>query len=40
MATLNIYQRINAVRKAIGYVQKDKAVSTGGAHTKPSLMTQ
>jgi hypothetical protein len=26
----NIYQRINAVRKAIGYVQKDKSVSTGG----------
>ena len=30
MATLNIYQRINAVRKSIGYIQKDKAVSTGG----------
>ena len=26
----NIYQRINAVRKEIGYVQKDKTVSTGG----------
>lgn len=26
---LNIYQRINAVRKAIGYVQKDKNVSAG-----------
>lgn len=25
----NLYQRINEVRKAIGYVQKDKAVSTG-----------
>lgn len=25
----NILQRINAVRKAIGYVQKDKSVSTG-----------
>lgn len=31
---LNIYQRINAVRKAIGYVQKDKAVSTGGGSYK------
>jgi hypothetical protein len=26
---LNIFQRINAVRKAIGYVQKDKSVSAG-----------
>jgi len=26
----NLFQRINAVRKAIGYVQKDKSVSTGG----------
>lgn len=26
---MNIYQRINAVRKAIGYVQKDKNVSAG-----------
>lgn len=26
---LNLFQRINAVRKAIGYVQKDKSVSTG-----------
>lgn len=25
----NIYQRVNAVRRAIGYVQKDKSVSTG-----------
>lgn len=33
-ATMNIYQRINAVRKAIGYVQKDKAVSTGGGSYK------
>lgn len=31
---INIYQRINAVRKAIGYVQKDKAVSTGGGSYK------
>ena len=28
---LNIYQRINAVRKAIGYVQKDKSVSAGAS---------
>lgn len=34
MATLNIYQRINEVRKAIGYVQKDKSVSTGGGSYK------
>jgi len=27
---MNIYQRINEVRKEIGYVQKDKSVSTGG----------
>lgn len=27
---MNIYQRINEVRKAISYVQKDKSVSTGG----------
>lgn len=26
---LNLFNRINQVRKAIGYVQKDKAVSTG-----------
>ena len=32
--SMNIYQRINAVRKAIGYVQKDKAVSTGGGSYK------
>lgn len=31
---MNIYQRINAVRKAIGYVQRDKAVSTGGGSYK------
>jgi len=34
MTTLNIYQRINEVRKSIGYVQKDKAVSTGGGSYK------
>ena len=28
--SLNIFQRINAVRKSIGYIQKDKSVSTGG----------
>lgn len=26
---LNLYQRINEVRKAIGYIQKDKSVSAG-----------
>ena len=31
---INIYQRINAVRKQIGYVQKDKSVSTGGGSYK------
>lgn len=30
----NIFQRINEVRKAIGYVQKDKSVSTGGGSYK------
>lgn len=34
MTTPNIYQRINAVRKTIGYVQKDKSVSTGGGSYK------
>jgi hypothetical protein len=29
-APANIYQRISAVQKAIGYIQKDRAVSTGG----------
>ena len=28
---MNIYQRINAVRKAINYIQKDKSVSAGSA---------
>ena len=28
---MNIYQRINAVRKAINYIQKDKSVSAGPA---------
>lgn len=27
---MNIYQRVNAVRRSIGYIRKDKAVSTGG----------
>lgn len=31
---MNVYQRINEVRKAIGYVQKDKSVSTGGGSYK------
>jgi hypothetical protein len=32
--TLNIYQKINAVQKEIGYVQKDRNVSTGGGSYK------
>lgn len=31
---MNLLQRINEVRKAIGYVQKDKSVSTGGGSYK------
>lgn len=31
---MNIYQRVNAVRKAISYIQKDKSVSTGGGSYK------
>lgn len=31
---LNLYQRINEVRKSITYVQKDKSVSTGGGSYK------
>lgn len=31
---LNLFQRINEVRKNISYVQKDKAVSTGGGSYK------
>ena len=30
---LNLYQRINAVRKKIDYIKKDKSVSTGGDKT-------
>ncbi len=30
MNTQNIYQRINSVREKVGYIQKDKSVSTGG----------
>lgn len=30
-SNMNIYQRINAVRKAITYIQKDKSVSAGSA---------
>ncbi len=29
--SMNIYQRINEVRKAIAYIQKDKSVSAGPA---------
>jgi len=29
-AQMNIYQRLNEVRKAVAFIQKDKAVSTGG----------
>jgi hypothetical protein len=32
--TLNIYQRVNAVRQKIDYIQKDKSVSTGGGSYK------
>jgi hypothetical protein len=32
--SLNVYQRINAVQKEIGYVQKDRSVSTGGGSYK------
>lgn len=31
---MNLYQRINEVRKAINYVQKDKSVSTGAGSYK------
>lgn len=31
---MNLMQRINEVRKAIGYIQKDKSVSTGGGSYK------
>jgi len=31
---MNLHQRINEVRKAIGYVQKNKSVSTGGGSYK------
>jgi hypothetical protein len=31
---MNIYERINEVRKSIAYVQKDKSVSTGGGSYK------
>lgn len=34
MSELNIYQRINAVMKDVSYVQKDRAVSGGGANYK------
>lgn len=31
---MNIFQRVNEVRKSIPYIQKDKAVSTGGGSYK------
>lgn len=31
---LNLFQRINAIRKSIGYIQKNKNVSTGGGSYK------
>lgn len=31
MSEQNVFQRINAIRKAIGYIQKDKSVSAGAA---------
>lgn len=31
MSDLNVFQRINQVRKAIGYITKDKSVSAGAA---------
>lgn len=34
MEKLNVYQRINEVRKKINYIQKDKSVSTGGGSYK------
>ncbi len=33
-AKLNLYQRINEVRKSIDYIQKDKSVSTGSGSYK------
>lgn len=34
MENLNLYQRINEIRKKVDYIQKDKAVSTGGGSYK------
>ena len=34
MSELNIYQRINEIRKAVDYIQKDKSVSTGSGSYK------
>ena len=33
-AALNLYQRINEIRKKVDYIQKDKSVSTGGGSYK------
>lgn len=32
--SLNLYQRINEIRKKVDYIQKDKSVSTGGGSYK------
>ena len=34
MSDLNLYQRINEIRKKVDYIQKDKSVSTGGGSYK------
>lgn len=34
MEKLNLYQRINEIRKKVDYIQKDKSVSTGGGSYK------
>lgn len=34
MSELNLYQRINEIRKKVDYIQKDKSVSTGGGSYK------
>lgn len=31
---MNLYQKINEIRKAVDYIQKDKSVSTGGGSYK------
>jgi len=34
MNVMNLYQRINEIRKKVDYIQKDKSVSTGGGSYK------